>query len=370
MDVAQLSGPGVAETYAFAKLVAGCTFLPERIRTDARAVFLMLMTGREMGLTSTHALRSLYVTPDGKVGIQGDAALALLVSKGFRVEFPVSTEQECRCKITRPGPEGQVFEDVFTMADADRAGINKGRDGNPKYNWKAYPKVMLRWRALMQTARVIAADVLGGVYSEDEIEEILAHADPPPESPGQRQKRRAEAIERAAPEPEPPPGTVRLYIGPPATAAPPAPAPAPTAIISESPIPQPLPPEVTTKAGPRAISESLIPPEFESCYRDSAHDAGKPQGWATDQLLDLQTELADAKREGMIPEALHEFCKRRVQDAILLFQKEAEDNPRPKRGRKPKAKASETAQAAPKPTPTASAAVETTKTEEPPWDLY
>jgi len=108
----------------------------------------------------------MYITPSGKIGIQGDLGLAALQGKGFKVTFPTATNtrEQGHCVIQRP--DGTIHEETFTWQDAQLAGL-VGKD-----SWRKYPKTMLRWRAFMQGARFAAADVLGGCYLPEELESM------------------------------------------------------------------------------------------------------------------------------------------------------------------------------------------------------
>ena len=171
--------------YGFSKAIANATFISPVIRGDVASTFFLVNMGEDMGLQWTHALRSLYPLkkagrdggPDQiTVGIQGDVALALLLSKKFKVKITESTEEKATVWMARP--DGSMeFEDSMTIQEARALGLTT------KNNWK-YPKDMLRWRALMRVARLVAADVLGGLYLPDEIESIEdAPSSPRPEPP-------------------------------------------------------------------------------------------------------------------------------------------------------------------------------------------
>jgi hypothetical protein len=162
----------------FSKSVAGAKFITQAARGDVASVFFLVATAEELGMKWTHGLRSLYMTPDGKVGLQGDIVLALLLSRGFKVKFD-STEQGCTTTITRPDGS-MTHAESFTKEDAERIKIyTKDKNGNgtwkplaDKFNYVAYGKDMYMWRSLMRCARRAAADLIGGIYLPDEIEDL------------------------------------------------------------------------------------------------------------------------------------------------------------------------------------------------------
>jgi hypothetical protein len=57
---------------------------------------------------------------------------------------------------------------VFTMPDAERAGLTKN---NP--NWQRYPANMLRARAISNAARMGWPDILNGLYSAEEMRDVV-----------------------------------------------------------------------------------------------------------------------------------------------------------------------------------------------------
>ena len=158
--------------YGFARAIQGAAFLSPLVRDDVASIFYMVAMGEDLGVQWTHATRSIYpIKRKGKdgepdqirPGIQGDLALALLQSRKFKVKFKESSDEIATVWIARPD-ETMEFEDSFTIGEAQRLGLLN------KPNW-SYKKDMLRWRAVMRVARVVAADVLGGMYLPEELEE-------------------------------------------------------------------------------------------------------------------------------------------------------------------------------------------------------
>jgi hypothetical protein len=159
--------------YGFAKAICNAAFISPIVRGDEASVFYLVSMAEDLGAQWTHGLRSIYPLVkrgrDGegdqiRAGIQGDLALALLLGRRFRVKIKESTPESCTVWMSRPDGEME-FEDSFTYEEAKAAGLT----GKPNWN---YRKDMLRWRAIMRVGRVVGADVLGGMYLPDEIEEF------------------------------------------------------------------------------------------------------------------------------------------------------------------------------------------------------
>lgn len=306
--------------WRFAACIKDAPYLPRDAQGSTPAVFYLLSTAHDLGLKWTHGIRGLYMVK-GKVGMEGNVALALLLKNKFRVNWPNvdqdgnkvyhlshmenGVEKGIRwvCQISRPecdcpfNPEtrridckcGASFEEEFSMEEASRImASDRDDDGNKatkklseKFVYKAWGRDMVRWRALMRTGRIIAADVLGGAYSPDEVAEISAQ-------------------------------TIDVT---------------------------PTPASVEEKAGLKAETqpdESLIPPELESELREAAHQAGKHQKWAVAKITELQGRLQAFLVAGTLDMTRAKVqAKALVSDAIaeLTAEKPAQPEPKP-RGRR------------------------------------
>lgn len=184
------------EIVKIASALTGSKFLPEAIRNDTPSLVYLIMTAEELGLNTAYALRSLYPTREGGVGITSQAVLALLYKHGFKVKIVTSTAEMAHVKVWRPEEkEEDAYEAVWTMEKA--AAIPIWKDGKwqaltSKYNWSAYPKDMLFWRAIMEAARRKAPDIIAGIYMLDEIEDI------PQEQPEVAPSKRFRVVEKTA----------------------------------------------------------------------------------------------------------------------------------------------------------------------------
>lgn len=160
--------------YGFSYAIKDSSFIPPAARGDAGSVFLMVNRAQEMGMNWTVAVNGgLFPIPGQggsiRLGIEGHVALSLLLARKFKCKVVQSTDDIAEWWIQRPDAEFE-FQDSFTYAEATQIGLTK------KDNWK-YRKDMLRWRALMRTARVVAADLLGGLYLPEELESIEMQPD-------------------------------------------------------------------------------------------------------------------------------------------------------------------------------------------------
>jgi|GEM_PF-2536156 len=128
----------------------------------AAAAFVVLATGRELGLTAMQSLRGIHMI-DGKPSLSADVCVAVVLHSPACLFFRLieSTAQIATYETQRRGDA--VRRMSFAIQDAETAGL-AGKD-----NWRKFPAAMLRARAAMSLARAIYPDALMGVYDPDEL---------------------------------------------------------------------------------------------------------------------------------------------------------------------------------------------------------
>jgi len=135
-------------------------FLPVSVKTGAQAAAIILR-GRELGLGPMESLTSINVI-QGKPTISPQMMLALAYKRvpGFSAECISASDKEVIWEFKRPG---STRKQSFSMEDAAKLGLS-GRD-----NWKKQPKTMLNWRCIAAGMRLIAPDVVLGLYTPEEM---------------------------------------------------------------------------------------------------------------------------------------------------------------------------------------------------------
>ena len=133
--------------------------------SSPEAALMILLTGRDLGLTASQSFRAIYVV-SGKPVVSSDAMVAAIRRSGLCASWRVveSTVERCTIETTRVG-ESEPERETFTLDDAKRAGLDR-RDV-----WRAYPRDMLRHRAAAGLARRVYPDVVLGCYAPGELEE-------------------------------------------------------------------------------------------------------------------------------------------------------------------------------------------------------
>lgn len=151
------------------------------------AVVGLIEAGKELGLAPMYALANLTFT-NGRLGIMGDAAKALIRSKGGLEPGTDFTEEytgeeytpEWKCTVTahRRGSSAPVSRS-FSIADAIKAKLirldgtkvssRKGSEWIDYGPWSTYTKRMLMYRAFGFLARDYFSDYLGGAVLAEEL---------------------------------------------------------------------------------------------------------------------------------------------------------------------------------------------------------
>lgn len=122
------------------------------------------LAGRDLGFSYTQALRAFSIIK-GKPTLTADGMVAAVLARGVCEYFrPVEvSEQSATWETRRVGSEPVRY--TFSMADAERAGLI-----NDMY--RRHPRRMLSARCKAYLARDVYPEVLLGLVTEDEAEEI------------------------------------------------------------------------------------------------------------------------------------------------------------------------------------------------------
>lgn len=158
----------LGEAAELSKMLAGGTLLPEVYRNKPSDVLIVMMKGKELGLSTMQALYGMFVIK-GKVGMYADTAVGLVKSKSVCLSFEMveSNAQRSVYITQRKGEKPRDFG--FTMEMAVKAGFSSA---NP--NYAKSPDAMLRARCSMTLARIVYPDVLAGIYAPEELEDVAA----------------------------------------------------------------------------------------------------------------------------------------------------------------------------------------------------
>ena len=182
------------EVYRLAKAVVMAGMAPKGMETVEKCTVAMLR-GLEIGLSPMQAIDKIAIVGN-RPTIWGDAVIGLVRASGL-CEYVRETAEgegdahEARCETLRRGEPEPVIG-TFSVADAKRASL-WGKSGP----WVQYPARMLRMRARAFALRDAYADVLGGLYIKEELDEEERPARRAASVPAPREQRALPATERA-----------------------------------------------------------------------------------------------------------------------------------------------------------------------------
>lgn len=169
-----IQGPASIEGYSdnlqqklhFCSIMLKSCMVPATYKTP-EAILIAVLFGKELGFSPIRSLYSISVI-QGTPTINAQAMKALAISKGAKIKAVEWTSEKCTLVFER----GDWKEEVtYSIQDADAAGLT-GKD-----NWKKNRKAMLYARAVSIGCRNQWADVLGGMYSTEELKDALLEDD-------------------------------------------------------------------------------------------------------------------------------------------------------------------------------------------------
>lgn len=132
------------------------------------AILSTVMLGRELGLPAMASLRGVHII-EGRHTLSAQTMVALILKSGLAEYFrPVSfSDIEATYETLRKGPGNQPIRLSHTLEMAKTAGLVK-----EKSNWVKSPTDMCVARASSRLARMVYPDIVGGLYTPDEIDEL------------------------------------------------------------------------------------------------------------------------------------------------------------------------------------------------------
>lgn len=154
--------------------------------TQADQAFAKLVLGRDFGLSPTQAMTAINIV-EGKPELSANLQAAMLrayrgpAGEQYNYRRVSLTGDECRLEFFfRPAPGDEwesLGEEVFTMADAERAGL-LSRGNNKMY--EKYPRNMLFARCLSNGVAFLCPEVTFGhrVFGPGEVSEHDPGFDP------------------------------------------------------------------------------------------------------------------------------------------------------------------------------------------------
>lgn len=155
----------LADVADLATKIAQTEFVPQSLRGSVPKVAAAVLHGRELGLPPMTALSSVHVI-NGKAGISAEVMRSLILQAGHEFQVRESSSVRCVMQCRRRGQdEWSTFS--YTMQEAQQAG-----DAKKNANYQSRPADMLLARCTTRMARVMFADVIHGMRSTEELEDM------------------------------------------------------------------------------------------------------------------------------------------------------------------------------------------------------
>lgn len=174
--------------YKLATMICNTSFVPQHFRGKPEETAVAMLYGHTLELPPMVAVKSIYVV-HGTPALYAQTMYALALAKGHQIERVHADDERVEFRARRRGnKDWQRVE--WTIERAKRAKYTS----NNKY--QENPIGMLTEKCKAEAAKLVAPDVLSGLYSVEEIElgdydeapEVKANAEP--EKPKTTIKRR------------------------------------------------------------------------------------------------------------------------------------------------------------------------------------
>ncbi|MFT8308533.1 recombinase RecT [Acetobacter malorum] len=153
----------------FSSIAAKSGMVPQAYANKPEAVLIAVQMGSELGLAPLQSLQNIAVI-NGRPSVWGDALLGLVKASPVCDDVVERLEGEggkmvAICTAKRKGKS--PVESRFSVDDASSAGL-----WNKQGPWKQYPKRMLQMRARGFALRDAFPDVLRGLISAEEAQDM------------------------------------------------------------------------------------------------------------------------------------------------------------------------------------------------------
>ena len=117
------------------------------------------------GLTPFEVTQTYHLL-DGRLSMKADAMLGRFVAAGGKVKWLERNTTRVRARWTYREND---LEMEVTLDELVGSGVATGKGGELKENYKRHPRQMLTARLISEAVRLLAPDVVSGVYTPEEV---------------------------------------------------------------------------------------------------------------------------------------------------------------------------------------------------------
>lgn len=177
--VTALSGPlspfgsieGFETCQRMAKALSGSTFIPKEFKNNVGDCLILLETASRTNMPIMALMQNMYVV-HGKPSFSS-SFMAGLINNSRRFDSPLqfkysNDRTSCYAYATK---DGQEFKSITVSIDMAK---KEGWTSKKGSKWVTMPEVMLQYRAISFFARAYCADLIMGMRSSDELQDMPA----------------------------------------------------------------------------------------------------------------------------------------------------------------------------------------------------
>jgi|ERR1017187_5066523 hypothetical protein len=143
------------------------TIVPIHFRNKPDDIYACVMLGAELGFQPMMSLNSIVII-QGNVTLKAQTMLAVVRSKCQNAIITITPDETN--KIVTVKAQRDINDPGYTSTwNLDKA---KAMGLLSKDNYIKQPMTMLRWRACSESIRMVFADVLMGIHSTEELQDV------------------------------------------------------------------------------------------------------------------------------------------------------------------------------------------------------
>ena len=122
-------------------------------------------------------LAKTYHIIEGKLTMRADAMLGRYLTTGGKVKWLVRSDTEVRAIWSKDGNDIEISS---TLEEFKNNGIAMSAKGGLKDNWRKFPKQMLTARNVSEAVRLLAPQIISGIYTPEEVSDFSSQDKPLP----------------------------------------------------------------------------------------------------------------------------------------------------------------------------------------------
>ena len=172
-------------SFRTARMLSGSALVPDTYRNSPENCLVAIDLANRLGLSPLMVMQNLYVVK-GKPSWSGSFCAAAINGSGrfTPLEYiftgePGTPSHGCYAKATRRSNGSVCVSDTVTLQMAQREGWYSKKDkyGNETSKWQTMPVQMMMYRAAAFFARAHCSDVLLGIPTYEEVQDVRGYED-------------------------------------------------------------------------------------------------------------------------------------------------------------------------------------------------